>query len=146
MKEECSSYGAGLLQQLSKFVAPPRTSAVVPRSQGDGDSFRLWHPTSGKCENPLRKLSFAFSTGSEIFSDSVFAPLVSLFCLFCLAFQVCSVVGRPEGVGQKEQKSAIDLVGSPRLLYLSFHCTIHIRDKIERSPERNSGTTLYASH
>jgi len=119
MKEGCSSYGAGLLQQLSNFVAPPRTSAVVPRSQEMEIASIYGTPPPKNVKIPSGSFLSLFPPG-----HSVSAPLVSPFYLFHLAFQVCSVVGRLEGVGQKEQKSAIDLVRSPRLLHLSFHCTI----------------------
>ena len=48
-------------------------------------------------------------------------------------------------MGWKGERSAIDPIRSSRLLCLSFHCIVHIRDKIERPPKRNSAEILCAA-
>ena len=77
---------------------------------------------------------------SQIFVDSVFALLVFPL-LIPLGLQICSVIGRQEGVWQREERSAINLVRSSRLLYLSFYSRAYTRDNIERFCKRNSTIT-----
>ena len=47
------------------------------------------------------------------------------------------------GIGEKKERSAIDLIGSFRSLHLCFHYSVHIGDKNEGCVKRNSVIILY---